>query len=489
MAKKIRWFLPTNTNNLRLIIAKGLLASPDGFRKKYYVDALELLPGWIPIYKNFIPSNILRKGVSERQNLTPCIIELDINSIKGEVQVFKENDFINITIEDGFEKEVDGVFYILAPLPLSSILKIVFENNKDKHRLESDAATTRSDVILKGLTLNATKADQKLFKTESSFPYDPPIKIFDYQKINYQKVYSYGGLLSTMFYFGKNGKKSNDIYHSINDLLDLPQSTENDIHYIYQYFKDSDKVTGLNPKEQIYNDLIEIAIKNTDFKNNVIELLESDKWNEKYQERTKILSEKLELFENVGAGDITVSDHFREVKTPLEKILLMLFHRDDCDALVDCNLDIFSEDDYIRFAMIFGIRDQFMKIPRFFREFKGLQNYISEKMAMYAHKQANSTLKFKGLKTPPTLMDMLQNNEFKKWFANYFKIKDCFQTKISISKGEYEFKVAASRVEIIFDGIVKTPVAELIGEKYFKFISKHKFIEYEKCLDKYQRLK
>ena len=491
MAKKNRWFFPTNTNNLRKIIAQGLLASPDGF-KKYYKDALELLPGWIPIYKNLIPPNILEKGVSERANLTPCIIELDLNSIKGEVQIFKENDLINIRIDD-IENEMVDVFYLLAPLPLSCILSILFQNTDDKRQFENDAQI-RSNVILEGLTLKSTKVDQQIFKTESTFldnsistiPDD--FKIADYQKINYQKVYSYGGLLLTMFYFGKNGNKSNAIYHSINELLNLSQSKENDIHLIYQYFKDSDKATELNPKEQIYNDLIEIAMKNTDFKEDVIELLESDKWDEKYQERTKNLSEKLESFENIGAGDKTVSNHFKEAKTPLEKILLMLFLREDSDALVDYNLDIFSEDDYIQFAMIFGIRDQFIKTPRFLREFKGLQNFISQKMAMYAHKQANSALKFEGLKTPLTLMDMLQNNEFKKWFAKYLKIEDCFQTKISISKGEYELKVAASRVEIIFDGIAKTPVAELIEEKFFKFISKYKFKEYEKYFDKYQLL-
>ena len=130
MTKKNRWFFPTNTNNMRIIIAQGLLASPDGF-KKYYADALELLPGWIPIYKNIIPPDILKKGVSERANLTPCIIEFDLEPLKGEIKIFKENDFINIKIDD-IDKEVIDALYILAPLPLSSILKIIFQNNEDK---------------------------------------------------------------------------------------------------------------------------------------------------------------------------------------------------------------------------------------------------------------------------------------------------------------------------------------------------------------------
>ncbi len=492
MTKKNRWFFPTNTNNMRIIIAQGLLASPDGF-KKYYADALELLPGWIPIYKNIIPPDILKKGVSERANLTPCIIEFDLKPMNGEIKIFKENDLINIKIDD-IDKEVIDALYILAPLPLSSIFKIIFQNNEDKKQFENDAKI-RSNVILEGLTLNSTKADQKLFKTESTFlnnstnliPTDETM--LDYKKINYQKVYSYGGLLLTMFYFAKNGNRSNEIYHSINELQDLSQSKENDIYLIYQYFKDSNKGTELNPKEIIYNGLIEIAMKNKDFKEDVIELLESDKWDEKYKERTQNLTEKLKTFEMIGAGDKTVSDHFKEAKTPLEKILLMLFLREGSDALMDYNLDIFSEDDYIQFAMMFGIRDQFSKVPKFLREFNGLQSLISHKMAIYAHKQANSTLQFKNLKTPLTLMDMLQNNRFKKWFANFLKIEDCFQTNITIPIGDYKLKIANSRMEIAFDGIVKTPIAELKEEKYFKFISKYKFKEYKKYFDKYQQLK
>lgn len=493
-SKKNRWFFPTNTINMRMIIAQGLLASHEG-SKKYYTDALELFPGWIPVYKNIIPPAILKKGlqVTERATLTRCIIEFDLKSINGEAKIFKENDLINIKLDD-IDKEVIDVLYILAPLPLSSISKIIFQNNEAKKQFENDAEN-RSNVILEGLTLNSTKADQKLFKTESTFLNNStnltPANetMLDYKKIDYQKVYSYGGLLLTMFYFAKNGNKSNEIYHSINELRDLSQSKENDIYLIYQYFKDSNKGAGLNPKEQIYNDLIEIAMKNKDFKEDVIELLESDKWDEKYKERTQNLAEKLKTFEMIGAGDKTVSDHFKEAKTPLEKILLMLFLREDSDDLIDYNLDTFSEDDYIQFAMMFGIRDQFSKTPKFLREFSGLQNFISQKMAIYAHKQANSTLQFKNLKTPLTLMDMLQNNRFKKWVAKYLKIKDCFQTNIIIPKGDYKLKITNSRMEIVFDGIVKTPVAELKNEKFFKFISKFKFKEYKKYSDKYQQLK
>ena len=72
-------------------------------------------------------------------------------------------------------------------------------------------------------------------------------------------------------------------------------------------------------------------------------------------------------------------------KTLLGKVLLMLFHRENTEALIEYNLDIFTEEDYLTFAAIFGIRDKFIKVPKFLREFEDLQNFISVKMANYAH--------------------------------------------------------------------------------------------------------
>jgi hypothetical protein len=497
MVNKDRWFFPTNTNNMRMIIAQGLLASPDGF-KKYYTDALELLPGWIPIYKNKIPPDILEKGVSERENLTPCIIEFELNTIKGVVKVIKDNELVDTEIENIDEDKI----YILAPLPLSCIIKIIFKSNDDKKQFEDDAKN-RSNVLFAGLKLQSTKVDQKLFNETSANSKEIGPEFFNEtspilenskekfstnnQMVDYSKVYSYGGLLLTMFYFAKNGNYSNEIYHFINRLNVLSESKENDIYIIYEYFKSHRKETGLDPKELMYNGLIDIAIENRDFKEEIIEFLESDEWNEKTKQRTLNIANKLKTFETIA--DKTVSEQFKEAKTLLEKILLMLFLREDSESLIGYNLDVFTEEDYIQFAMMFGIRDQFSKVPKFLREFNGLQNFISYKMAVYAHKQANSNLHFESPQEPLTLMDMLKNNKFKKWFAKQLKIEDCFQTKIIIPKGEYELKVTGSGVEIIFDGIVKTPTSEIIEEKYFEFMSKYELIDYKKYLTKYNKIK
>ena len=490
MAKKDRWFFPTNTNNMRMIIAQGLVAAPEGFTK-YYTDALELSPGWVPIFKNTIPPHILEKGISERANLTPCIMEFELKGVKGVAKIIKNNELVDIEIEDigvDINKEVIDFFYILAPLPLSCISKILFKNNNDKKQFEDDAEN-RSNVILAGLKLQSNKTDQKLFNTESLLLDNPIIKEIhiDYKKIDYKKVYSFGGLLLTMFYFAKNGDNTSEIYHAVNELSDLPKFYENNIHLIYQYFKEPEKETGINPKEQMYNGLIDIAIKSKTFKEDIIEFLESDRWDEKNKKRTQNLANKLKTFEVII--DQTVSEQFKEAKTALEKVLLMLFFREDSEALMEYAYGIVSEEDYIQFAVMFGIRDKFSKVPTFIREFNGLQNFISYKMASYAHKQANIEMSFNSPQKPPTMMDMLKNNEFKKWFAKQLNIENCFNTKITIPNGNYKLENTNFGLNILFDGIVKAPIAEIKDYKYFNFISKYKFTEYNKYLKKYEKIK
>jgi hypothetical protein len=290
-----------------------------------------------------------------------------------------------------------------------------------------------------------------------------------------------------MFYFAKNGNNSNDIYHSINEFENLPDFEIIDIHLIYNFFLEQETDTEPNLKKRMYKGLINIALNSTSFKEDLIEYLESDSWDQDAGERTRSIADKLRSFET--NNNKAVSEQFKEAKTSLEKILLMLFLREDSEALMDYNLDLFSEEDYMQFAMIFGIRDKFSKIPGFLRAFNGLQNYVSNRMAEYAHKQSNIKMQFEYRKAPLTLMDMLKNSEFKKWFAKRLKIESCITTKVIIPKGDYTTKVSNSGVEFFINGLVKTPVPEFKDKEYFDFISKWKFTEYDKYVTKYNKVK
>jgi len=470
MASKNRWFMPTNTDNLRMIIAQGLISSPNGF-KKYYADVLELFPGYIPLFRNRVQADILSSVTSEVEGLTPCIIEFDIKKIEGLAKTISDSQLVDVCLKD-IDKENSDLLLLLAPIPLSCISKVIFKTIADKKAFDDDAELY-SNVPINTLKLHYTKIDQKLFEAKPDMTdyLISKLKSMDFNLTNiidYNKIYAFGGMLANMFYFSKNGTKSNEAFLSCS--LDKKVLDNDDYSYIINYFDGSKKLDSGNP---LYNSIVDIAVKSKDFKEEIIEFLESDS-------KTLNIANKLKSFEAIS--DKPVSEEFSEAKTLLGKVLLMLFHRENTEALMEYSLDIFTEEDYLTFAVIFGIRDKFIKVPKFVREFRDLQNFISVKMANYAHENLNSQIKFKESRQPLTIMNMLKNDRFKGYFAKELKIENCFQTVIP--KSDYH----VVKGKPIFEGIVM-PKFEILEDKYFKFISTQISTDYNKYLDKYNRVK
>ena len=468
MTKKDRWFIPTNTENLKMIIAQGLISNPDGF-KKYYSDILELVQGYIPIFKNEIAQNILTYVVNETDDLTPAIIEIDLKKIVSVVKKVEENKLVDMDLKD---INSEDILFIQAPLPLSIISTLIFKSKTDKKSFEDDSKLY-SNVVLADLKLSSTIVEQKLFKQNtlsadlvSSFK---DIETVETNKVDYNKVYAYGGLLINLFYFAKNGNRSNALYQLFSNLD--KESEKQDID-VYDYFKAFDS-SDTNIKKKMDYGLINIAIESKDFKEDVLDFLLSDNWDERSAKRTKELANKLKQFEfNM---DKTVSEQFKEAKTALEKTLLMLFLREDSDSLMDYMIDIFTEEDYLNFAMMFGVRDKFIKIPKELREFSGLQNFVSLKMAEYAHSSIESNIKFKALPKSLTLMDMLNKNSLKKRLLKELKIEHCVQTVMP--NREYSSKNGINT----YVGFIE-PTYTILDDEYFKNISKKRLtkLEYNK---------
>jgi len=79
-------------------------------------------------------------------------------------------------------------------------------------------------------------------------------------------------------------------------------------------------------------------------------------------------------------------------------------------------------------------------------------------------------------------MDMLKNDRFKEYFAKELKIENCFQTVVPKS----DYRVVKGKP--VFEGIIM-PRFEILEEKYFKVMSTQIHTEYNKYLDKYNKVK
>lgn len=513
MAKKDRWLFATNTENLKNIIAQGLITEPSGF-SKYYSDCLELSPGKVMIFKDIIPEQILEKSVSEDSTLDKCILELSFDNISGSVEYFPEhvdnkvsketesnesdgdlfkeagkndsesNEDIQIDNVTNIEdiKNSPQVIYVELPLPLSSIKTIIFSSKVLKDKFISEI-TPIPNIPLNDLTF---KIEAKLFNSFSPVSIEN-IKLQPIKEIDYSLVYAYGGLLTMLFYYAKNGELSNKLFHSMSNLERIEEKTDENIEWICNYYKlDENNENVLS----LYRELLDVVKNSKNIKDEIIQTLEM--YTEtKYKKRTKELSEI--LMEFVQNPQKTPSEYFYGAKKPLEKWLLMLFFKDSSEELINyptmSKVIDFTEVEYILFAMIFGIRDKFINLPRGLRGFQGLQNYISLKMASYAHKLRNSSIKFsiKKQDVPLTLTDMFEKKDFKILFSKQHKI-DCLSSTLKLPKG--------SRTEhnkdsvVYYSGDLHDYVELNINDKEFykpmlkKIVSKE---DYKKYLTQYKK--
>ena len=482
--KKGSWLFPTNTNNLRMILAQGLLASPEGF-SKYYQDVLLDYKGYLPLFNHKVSTASLEKAVSEAEHLVPCLLEFDLSKLSGQVNMLSNGEAKEVDLGSDlslFEGDIEQLL-IPLPLPLGCISKVIFKTKDDIEAFKKDAEI-RSNVVLNKIKLSSTVAESKLFETTDTDTLLAPNNTDSFKietaeiKPDYSAVYAYGGLLSLLFYHAKNGDLSHRFFNDFSQNV-IPQANnpkEQAIpQFIYEYFHDN--IDETRPENKILKGIVTSCIESNDFKNSLINFLRNSDWdNEKVGKRSYELADKLHDY--VSNSSRSASEWFDSAKSDIEKILLMLFTREDSDSLIDFhNPKInFSEREYLLFAMFFGIRDGFIKMPAFIREYNNLQEYISNKMVVYAHKQMSSNLAFKEINSPKTVWQFV-DKKLSKANTKLLGLESCVQT--IMPKVNFKHEKGMN----IYNGYHE-PKYKITNEDYFQIISTKKVTKTE-----YNRLK
>lgn len=105
-----------------------------------------------------------------------------------------------------------------------------------------------------------------------------------------------------------------------------------------------------------------------------------------------------------------------ELKQKFEKTSIELYFsffaiKSDIETLLNTQVDGLREQDYLMLAVFYGMRDGYERLPKFIREYEGLEAYSSYKMASYANAQSEVNFELDEIKTPPTLLDLLDGNK------------------------------------------------------------------------------
>ncbi len=475
------WYFVTNTENLKGIIANGLIISPNGL-KVYYEDTLNIHPGCVLIFRNKVPDWAIELCISEETHLTSVIIDIDIERTYGKIYHLSpgSNELVETKIQNVTQKDEYDILYLCAPQSISCINTIYYESVSDKNNFKKDASLF-SDVLISNFDLKTKKT---LFeKTTQLQKIDYSKVIFpEYSAVNYPKVLAYGGVLSNLFYFSKNGKISNDVYQQFCCLDNNISDHDNMIIEMIQYFYDDHNMKVISNTKKILYDILNIAIESDNFKNDVVNYFnEID--NENIKHRSSEIVKLLTEYETQPKWSPSV--YFENAKTPLERLLLMLFLKENSNELVEYHIPNLKEIDYLIFAIVFGLRDKYNGVPTFVKEMKGVQAFITTMMSAFAHHITYSDMENAKDIIPVHIGKMFSNESFKKWYAKIHNI-NCFKTTIQFPKGQYSVNTLSTGLTIEYAGIVKNIQIDIDNERYFNGILYHRIDDYDKMLAKYE---
>ena len=143
-----RWFLPTNTENFKMMVAQGLITGADAMQK-YYKDVLDKYKPYIPLFKfknneEAISKNV-QLAISEADNMTACLLEID----RSKIQI---NDW-----------------RVLAPLPLTVIKQVLVETKEQQTALEKQQDQIGNFILGSIRVKEATTSEKKLFSNHPLF--------------------------------------------------------------------------------------------------------------------------------------------------------------------------------------------------------------------------------------------------------------------------------------------------------------------------------
>ncbi len=476
------WYMVTNQKNLFYMIAAGMIMSPQGFLEKYYQDTASTFPGYLPVFPDQVPRAAVEHSVSEKPYLLPCILNLDLAGLSGQVKIITGTGEVR---DVDFPDDVDAscqVMLVPAPMPIGYLSLIVCRSSDDRVKCEKDAADF-NNVDLTPYSIKPTKSSFGKLERQDWPPSVAPIQPV---KVNYGMPMAAGammGLLANMSDFGRlaieAGKLAFDPNTSAPELKAYPAIAALGEWLLKRGEIETSDISGklfwrivngvaASKYSAEQSNPVDVAI-------NYLETMPSEDFDEKTRTYGQQLAKDLRGI--VGLADSTVSEIFERNPKPVSRAMTLFVLREDIDGLLEFKNPKLTEADYILAAILFAAREGWIGLAKEFRRLPGLNEAVSHRMADFAHKIEGSQLQL-GLppERPKSLKELIVPAEIpmtkaQKAAALFIarELKwECIQTHITLGKGDYQLKVTGSGITLTLDGDVKTVVTEVLEGAFIK---------------------
>jgi len=461
-----RWLLPTNHFNLMYWLAAGLIL-PKASMTKYYDDCLRVVPGWIPLFRDSVPSSTVDE-VSAGLGI-PVLLDIDLTQISGRVYVVAPSG--NITEHQLPEAIPDDVVAILlpAPLPANLIRRVVLNSKQDK-----DKYLLRREEV-SNVPMGSFPIDIGKFPCFMNQGWPPIQAVAERPPAQADRVLREGAVMALVYALGNLSNAAVAVARAAFD-----EQSESLFIEGSDFRNAIDQVIGAGVRRetaevrsQLFWGIVDrIATppvldgRPTEPGYAVIDYLEQQGKGDQSTGRF-LIDLATDLRNSLGLAGSTARELFEKHPGPLSHALLLFFLRKHTDELLGFDTPgvHLTDADKLAAAVLFGIRDGWLRLPSEVREVPSLYDAVAHRMAASAHRGAEGGI---NLGIPPRrsrpLRELLspvdgklssKQQEAALLLARGCKWGDAIETRIKLGKGNYQLEISPSGLQLVLPGEVK----------------------------------
>lgn len=490
------WYLVTNHLNLLYMLAAGLVMEPSDFGGKHYVDSLGAIPGWVPLFRDAIPTRALAEAISERRHLRPCVVSFDLSGVSGPVQVLSQEGKVREAKFPSLRLGKAGIgILVRAPLPLTLVSRICFQSDEDQQVFEA-AARDVSNVDLRPYRLaveeslfhNSTDSAWQAMQTATARKKKPkngseaqtnlPLGLMSnvqsdaapQPEVRHIPAQALGGLLSILYHCASRSDLGVKVFQLItsaarntnNALIEDPILAE------LPNWLSGDGVSGHSSTPvKLYWGAIDALVAAQEANQSsqpvdvVLEYLTTQA-SQLADDKSKSRLERLtvDMRSLLGLGGGTITELFERHKGSLSRPLLLFCLREHCTDLLEFSHPLLGDAEYLLAGILFGVRDGWLRLPSEMRN-QSLSAYVMYRMASAAHQKQGGELTLPKIPSPQPLRALFPCDA-ESWrksqinaaidIAKARKWMDCIETVIASTDGSPLTEPKQENGRFVFSG-------------------------------------
>ena len=482
-ADVFKWSLATNHLNVVMMLAAGMILPKSGFGKKYYQDTLDFIPDCIPLFKAAPPTEAIQHCISENKILKPCVVEINLVGLQGEVPVLKEGSWIDLELTDDFD-DVDCVL-IPAPLALGLVTQIIFPD-KDAVKAFREHVSIVNNCPVEGFTIKARQSD---FKGKGKFWPLPPHNVTGREEPSLSFADAVGGVIANMNILAN----SNDNAVSLMSDLRDPASIEDGVSRgtissrIKEWWQSGGELATGATADVMFWGICTALFQNkhsTDFGSSRDVVLHG------FQEAASVAGDKAllkseeviaDLMKLYQDSDVTFTELLAKHTTPLPRALVLFFVHDDIESVLESNRSVLNDEDIVLFAILAGLSTGWLNLSSENKTYAGLNlpasSLIVKTVGLTSNSAATSINIPYSDELPVSVREFLSLKDWRK-AENEVAIALCrefkwphLKTRISLGEGEYQFEVRRGSMQIVLDGEVKSVSLDVSKDAVLKSLA------------------